>query len=118
MQTPIRIQDVRTLLRARDIVKQLAAGELESAIETARAAVVATKGRRQYLEEILPGAVTHAVPGATETFVLDCTGQQRFHLRDGTLPLLWQIRELERNSGTQVVRIIHQDRGGQREYWL
>jgi len=118
MKPPIRLQDIRTLFRARDIVRQLDVGELDSAIEAARATIVATKGRRQYLQEILPVAIAHAVPGGTETFVVECTGEQRFQLQDGTLPLLWQLRALELENDTQAIKIIHYNGCGQREYWL
>lgn len=118
MQTPIRIQDIRTLFRARDIVSQLAVARLDSAIEAARTTLVTAKGRRQYLQEILPGTVAHAVPDATETFVVECSRKQRFHLRDGTMPLLWQIRKLELEHDTQAVKIIHRNGYRQREYWL
>ena len=118
MQTPIRIQDIRTLFRARDIVSQLAVEGLDSAIEAARVTLVAAKGRRQYLQEILPSTVAHAVPGATETFVVECSGKQRFRLRDGTIPLLLQIRKLELGHDTQAVKIIQRNGCRQREYWL
>lgn len=117
-QAPIRIQDIRTLFRAREIVHQLTAEELDPAIERARSMLVAAKGRRQYLEEILPGAVACAIPGATETFVVECGGEQQFHLRDGTMPLLWQLRELELGNAIQAVKVIHHNGHGQREYWL
>ena len=118
MQTPIRIQDIRTLFRAREIVSRLAVEGLDSAIEAARLELVATKGRRQYLQEILPTTVAHAVPNATETFVVECKGRQRFHLQGGTMPLLWRLRQLELRHGTQAVKIIHRNGCGQREYWL
>lgn len=117
-QAPIRIQDIRTLFRAREIVDRLTAEELGPAIERARAVLVATKGRRQYLEEILPIPVACAVPGEAETFVIECTGERRFHLRGGTMPLLWQIRDLEQGNGIQALRVIHHNGHGTREYWL
>jgi hypothetical protein len=118
MQTPIRIQDIRTLLRAQDLVRRLAVEGLDSAIETARAKLVRTKGRRQYLQEILPGNVACAVPTATETFVIECNGNQRFHLRNATMPLIWQIMELELGDDIQAVKVIHHNGGSRREYWL
>ena len=118
MNPPIRLQDIRTLFRARDIVSQLDAEGLDSAIEAARTTIVATKGRRQYLQEILPVTVAHAVPGEAETFVVECTGEKHFHLRGGTKPLLWRIAEMELENNTQAIKIIHCNGCGQREYWL
>jgi len=118
MQTVIRIHDIRILFQARKLVGQLAVEELESAIERARATLVAAKGRRQYLQEILPGAAACTVPGATETFVVECADERRFQLQGGTMPLLWQIRELEMRNDTQAIRVIHHSGGEQREYWL
>ena len=118
MESRIRVQDIRTLFRARDIVSQLAAEELDSAIEAARTVLVAEKGRQQYLQEILPGSVAHAVPCGNETFLVECTDEQCFHLQGGTLPLLWQLRELELATDTLAVKIIHRNGCGQQEYWL
>lgn len=117
-QHPIRMQDLRTLFRARVITGQLAAEHLDSAIEAARTELVTTKGRRQYLQEILPAPVAHAVPGAHETFIVECQGGRRFHLHDGTLPLWWRICDIETQHGTQAVRVIHRNGTRHREYWL
>jgi hypothetical protein len=117
-QAPICIQDLRTLFRAREIVDQLAAEELESAIAAARGTLVALKGRHRYLQEILPAHVVHAVPGITETFMVECVNHQCFQLEGGTQPLLWQIRKLEMANNTQAVKVIYHNGRGKCEYWL
>jgi hypothetical protein len=117
-QAPIRIQDLRTLFRAREIVDQLAVEELESAIAAARGTLVALKGRRRYLQEMLPAHVAHVVPGATETFMVECVNHRCFQLEGGTQPLLWQIRKLEMGNNTQAVKIIYHNGQETREYWL
>ena len=117
-RTAIRIQDIRTLFRAREIVNRLAVDGLEAAIEAARAILAGEKSRRQYLQEILPAPAACAVPGATESFVVECASAQRFHLQDSTLPLLWLIAKLEREHNTQAVKVIHRNGHGQRVYWL
>ena len=111
-------RDLRTLFRAREIVQQMSAGELEAAIEEARDTLVAAKGRNRYLQEILPDHVAYAMPGTEETFFVECLGEQRFHLRDGTMPLLWQIRSVEQANDTQAVKVIHHNGQGKHEYWL
>jgi hypothetical protein len=111
-------RDLRTLFRAREIVQQMSAVELEAAIEQARDTLVAAKGRNRYLQEILPDHVAYAVPGAGEAFVLECVDEQRFRLRDGTMSLLWQIRSIEQGNDTLAVKVIHYDGRGKREYWL
>jgi hypothetical protein len=119
MNQPIRIQDIRTLFRAREIASQLKAQDLDSAIEAARAKLIATKGRRQYLQEILPDPVVYAVPcHGTETFDVECADERRFRLQDATIPVLWQIRELEILNDVQAVKIVYRNGCGQREYWL
>lgn len=117
-RAPIRTQDIRTLFRAREIVKRLAAGGLESAIEAARATLVAEKSRRQYLQEVLPAHIACAVPGETETFVVECNDTRRFHLRNGSLPLLCQLARLEWEHRTQAIKVIHCSKHRQRVYWL
>ena len=117
-RTAIRIQDIRTLFRAREIVNRLAVDSLEAAIETVRAILVGEKSRRQYLQEILPAPAACALPGATETFVVVCASAQSFHLQDSTLPLLWQIVMLEREHNTQAIKVIHRNGHRQRVYWL
>jgi hypothetical protein len=117
-RTAIRIQDIRTLFRAREIMNRLAIEGLEAAIEAARAMLVGEKSRRQYLQEILPAPTAYMVPGTTETFVVECADARRFHLQNGTLPLLWQIAELEHLHDTQAVKVIHCNGHRQRVYWL
>jgi hypothetical protein len=91
---------------------------LETAIEEARKTLLTAKGRNRYLLEILPNHVAYAVPGATEAFVVECLDEQRFYLRDGTQPLLCQIRSLELVNDTQAVKVTHYNGRGKREYWL
>ena len=117
-QTPIRTQDIRTLLRARELVKRLATRGLDAAIDVARNRLVEEKSRRQYLQELLPTHVACAIPGGTETFVIQCATTQRFELQDGCLPLLWQIVSLEQKHDTQVVKVTHRNGHGQQVYWL
>ena len=117
-EPPIRTKDMRTLFRAREITKRLAAEGLETAIGMARQLLTNEKSRQQYLQEMLPAHVACAIPGGTETFVIECAGAQCFRLQDGTAPLLWQITCLERNHDTQVIKIIHSSRQEQRVYWL
>ena len=117
-RTAIRIQDIRTLFRAREIVGRLAADSLEAAIEAARVTLVGEKSRRRYLQEILPAAAACALPGATETFIVECASSQRFHLQDSRLPILWQIVRLEREHNTQAIKVVHRSGHGQRVYWL
>ncbi len=111
-------QDLRTLLRAREIVVLLDAEGLGAAIKTMRAALVAEKSRRQYLHDILPGYVAYAIPGLTEAFVLECAAGQRFHLQGGTLPLLWKILKLEQEQGVEVIKVVHRDGYRQWTYCL
>ena len=73
-QTPIRFQDLRTLLRAREIVIQLDNDRLDAAIEVARAALAARSSRRQYMHEILPACVAYTIPYKAETFLVECAG--------------------------------------------
>ena len=116
--TSIRIQDLRTLFRAQEIVHHLAVEGLETAIDTARVMLVGEKSRRQYLQEILPASAACAIPGGTETFMVECADGQCFDLQDATLPLLWLIVSLEHEYGTQAIRVIHCNGCGQRVYWL
>jgi hypothetical protein len=106
---PLRFQDLKTLFRAREIVILLDNNGLDAAIETARAALLAEKSRRQYLLEILPGGVAYAIPGSSEAFGVECANGRYFHLQQRTLPLLWQILHLEREQGVQVIKVIHDD---------
>ena len=63
-RTPIRIQDLRILFRARDITRLLSTGvDLEAAIEKARDLLLAEKGRQRYLQEILPAPLAYTIPG-------------------------------------------------------
>ena len=96
----------------------MAANDLKAAIEEARNTLLVAKGRHRYLQEILPGHIAYAVPGVSETFVVECVDEQRFHLQDGTLPLLWQIKRLEQENDTQAVKVIQRNGRGEREYWL
>ena len=106
---PVRFQGLSPRFRAREIVALLDNGGLDAAIETARAALVSEKRRRQYLLEILPGGLAYAIPGSSEAFGVECTDGRTFHLQQGTLPLLWQILHLEVEQGVQVVKVIHDD---------
>jgi hypothetical protein len=108
-QMPIRFQDLKTLLRAREIVIQLDNVRLDAAIEAARAALMAGSSRRQYMHEILPACVAYAIPCKAETFVAECTDGRSFRLQDCTLPLLWQILRLEQEQGVQAVKVIQDD---------
>jgi hypothetical protein len=108
-QTPIRFQDLKTLLRAREIVIQLDNDRLDAAIEVARAALAARSSRRQYMHEILPACVAYTIPYQAETFVVECADGRSFRLQDCTLPLLWQMLHLEQEQGVQVVKVIHDD---------
>ena len=115
---PVRYQHLQTLFRAFEIVIWLGRCELDVAINVARAALVAEKSRRQYLHEILPSSVAYAMPGKTQTFVVECSDGLCFRLRNSTLPLLWQILTLEREQNIQVVRVIHDDGCRQWTYCL
>jgi hypothetical protein len=117
-QTPIRIQDLRTLFRAREIIERLAVRGVESAIETVRAILVDEKSRQRYVQEMLPAHVAHRVPGVQDTFVVECADGQRFELHGGVVPLLWQIATLEQVHGTEAIGIVHHNGHGQQEYWL
>jgi len=112
------IQDLRTLLRAREIVEHLTVEGLEPAIERARVLLMATKGRRRYVQEILPGSLARAVPGASGVFVVECADAQRFYLHNGTVPLVGQIMSLEGEYDTQAIRVIHCNGQSQHKYWL
>jgi hypothetical protein len=118
LRTSIRIQDLRILFRAREIMDRLAMEGVESAIEATRTRLVTDMGRHEYLQEMLPGHVAHCVPGATETFIVECADGQRFELHDGAMPLLWQIVNLERLQHAQAVRIIHRNGDGRQVYLL
>jgi hypothetical protein len=114
----VRIQDLRTLFRAREIVTRLAEEGLEPAIETVRTTLVTEKSRRQYLQEMLPSPVSFAVPGTSEMFTIESADGRQFHLQNGTLPLLWQILDLERACGSHAVQVIHHNKHEQLIYWL
>lgn len=117
-QPTVRIQDIRILFRAREIVNQLAAGGLEPAIEAARGLLLESKTRWQYLQEMLPVQVAQAVPDEHETFEVQCADFRRFILRKGPQPLLRQIAELEQEHHTQAVKVIHGGDGERQVYWL
>jgi len=117
-QIPIRFQDLKTLLRAREIVIQLDNDRLDAAIEVARAALAAESSRRQYMHEILPACVAYAIPGQTEAFVVECADGQSFRLQDYTLPLLWQMLHLEQEQSVRVVKVSHDDGRRQWTYCL
>ena len=108
-EMPVRFQDLRTLLRARELVIRLDNDRLDAAIEAARAALMAESSRRQYVHEILPACVTYAIPCKAETFMAECADGRSFRLQDCILPLLWQILRLEQEQGVQVVKVIHDD---------
>jgi len=118
LQAQISTQDLRTLLRAREIVEHLTAEGLEPAIERARILLMATKGRRRYVQEMLPSGVAQAVPGTSGIFVVECADAQRFYLHNGTTPLVGQIMSLEGEHDTQAIRVIHCNGHGQHKYWL
>ena len=115
---PIRFQDLQTHFRGRVIVIWLDDSELEAAIDFAWAALLAEESRRQYFHRILPGDVAYTVPGRTETFVVQCADGQCFRLQDCTLPLLWQMVNLEREQNVQVIKLIHDDGRRQWTYCL
>ena len=117
-QTAIRIRDIRTLFRAREIVNRLAVEDLETAIEVARAMLVGEKSRHRYPQEILPTPAAYTVPGATETFVVECANRRRFLLENSMQPLLWQIARLEYEHDTHALKVIHRNGHGHRVYWL
>ena len=117
-QPAVRIQDIRTLFRAQEIVNQLAAGGLAPAIEAARELLVARKTRWQYLQEMLPVHVAQTVPDESDTFEVQCADSRRFVLRKGPLPLLRQLADLEREHRTQAIKVIQGSDGIRQVYWL
>ncbi len=117
-QPTVRIQDIRTLFRAQEIVSQLAVGGLEPAIDAARQLLLEAKTRWQYLQEMLPAHVAQTIPSERESFEVQCADFSRFVLRKGPLPLLRQIADLEREHYTQAIKVIHGGDGDRREYWL
>jgi hypothetical protein len=114
----IRIQDIRILLRAQEIVNQLAAGGLAPAIEAARELLVESKTRWQYLQEMLPVDVAQRVPNEDDTFEVQCADSHRFVLTRGPLPVLRQIANLERQHRTLAISVIQYSNGKQQVYWL
>ena len=114
---PVRYQDLQTFLRACQIIIWLGNRGLELAKEVAQAAWVAERNRREYLLQILPISVVYAIPGNTDTFMVECSDGRCFRLQNSTLPLLWQIMNLERNQSVRVVKIIHDDGHRQWAYY-
>ncbi len=118
MQAQIRSQDLQTLFRAREILHHLESDNLGSAIERARDRLLGQKSRRQYLQEMLPAAVAHAIPNSAETFEVECANRCSFSLQAGWASLLWQVVALEGRQRTRAVKIVHHNGFGKREYWL
>ena len=113
-------RDLRTLLRAKEIIRRLSAeGEaaaqaLEPAIDLARCSLEAQSGRRRYLLEMLPDSVAYALPGLSGVFFVRLEESGRFEL-EADLPVVTQIAALELAYDERAIQVIHRSGVGFRD---
>ena len=121
----VATRDLRTLLRAKEIIGRLSAeGEasvhgLEPAIDLARGSLEAQLGRRRYLLEMLPDSVAYALPELSGVFFVQLAEAGCFELK-ADLPVVTQIAALELAYDDRVMQVVHRSGVGfpDREYPL
>ena len=121
----IGTRDLKTLLRAQEIVGHLSAeGEtspsgLEQCIELTRTRLEEELGRRRYLLEMLSDSVAYALPALNGAFFVHLAEAGRFELK-ADLPVVTQISGLELAYDDRAIRVVHKSGVGftDREYPL